>query len=248
MQLKVSYEDQPGDITVVRVEGDLLDVRTAPELRTLLVRLAEDGRLIFVIDLSAVEDIDGTGLGVLVGALKRVHFKGGTVSLVVTSERVVAVRSKSGVRRVFRVHDTVPSAVATLAADYAEEGIEQRRAAIEQRARERRAVRRAAALGASDAWTALGRVRELRGDTAAAERAYRRGCAAGDTEAYAALGALYLEQGRTAESCAAYRSAVDAGLPDAWKGLLTALAAQSPRATSAQLVSRLRTTGLPAAP
>ncbi|MDT9698439.1 hypothetical protein [Streptomyces sp. P17] len=110
----------------------------------------------------------------------------------------------------------------------------------------RRAVQRAAALGATDAWTALGRVREERGDSAAAERAYGRGCEAADTEAYAALGALYLEQGRTTEACAAYRSAVDAGLPDAWEGLLTALAAQAPRATSAQLVRRLRTTGLPA--
>jgi anti-sigma B factor antagonist len=100
VQLKVSYEDQPGDITVVRVEGDLLDVRTAPELRTTLVRLAEDGRLIFVIDMSAIGDVDSTGLGVLVGALKRVHSKGGTVSLVVTSERVHAILAKTGLTKV----------------------------------------------------------------------------------------------------------------------------------------------------
>ncbi|WP_367047075.1 hypothetical protein [Streptomyces sp. Je 1-332] len=110
----------------------------------------------------------------------------------------------------------------------------------------RRAVLRADALGASDAWTALGRVREELGDTAAAERAYIRGCTAGDTEAHALLGALYLEQGRSHEACAAYRSAVDAGLADAWEGLLSALAAQAPRATSAQTVRRLRTTGLSA--
>ncbi|MGQ4388891.1 hypothetical protein [Streptomyces sp. SAS_270] len=108
----------------------------------------------------------------------------------------------------------------------------------------RRAVLRAADLGASDAWTALGRVREQLGDTAAAERAYVRGCEAGDTESYTALGALYLDQGRTPEACAAYRSAVDAGLPDAWDGLLSAMAAQPPRANSAQTVARLRTTGL----
>lgn len=109
----------------------------------------------------------------------------------------------------------------------------------------RRAVLRAADLGASDAWTALGRVREQLGDTAAAERAYVRGCEAGDTEAYTALGALYLDQGRIPEACAAYRSAVDAGLPDAWDGLLSAMAAQPPRANSAQTVARLRPVGLP---
>ncbi|CCK25601.1 hypothetical protein BN159_1222 [Streptomyces davaonensis JCM 4913] len=108
----------------------------------------------------------------------------------------------------------------------------------------RRAVSRAAALGATDAWTALGRVREAQDDTAAAERAYIRGCEAGDTEAYAALGALYLAQGRPTEARDAYRSAVDAGLPDAWEGLLSALAAQTPRAGSAQTAERLRRTGL----
>ncbi|MGX1885457.1 hypothetical protein [Streptomyces sp. NPDC055287] len=110
----------------------------------------------------------------------------------------------------------------------------------------RRAVERAAALGAFDAWTALGRVREERGDTAAAERCYVRGGEAGDTDAYAALGALYMEAGRTTEACGAYRTAVDAGRLDAWEGLLSALAVQVPRAASAQLAGRLRTTGLPA--
>ncbi|MGW7327644.1 hypothetical protein ACWGIU_03285 [Streptomyces sp. NPDC054840] len=87
-------------------------------------------------------------------------------------------------------------------------------------------------------------MRDQLGDTAAAERAYVCGCEAGDTEAYTALGALYLDQGRTPEACAGYRSAVDAGRPDAWDGLLSAMAAQPPRANSAQTVARLRTTGL----
>ncbi|MCZ4125049.1 STAS domain-containing protein [Streptomyces sp. H39-S7] len=117
MQLKVSYEDQRDDITVVRVDGesqgDVLLFDSAPELRHMLVQLAEEGRLLTVVDLSEVTDIDASGLGVLVGGLKRVqHFKGGSLSLVVTSERVRAVLARTGLTRVFRLHDTVPSAVA----------------------------------------------------------------------------------------------------------------------------------------
>ncbi|CBG72844.1 putative regulator [Streptomyces scabiei 87.22] len=139
----LSYTDQSSDITVVRLEGDdqgsTLDIDSAPELRAVLTRLAEDGRLILVVDLSVVDDVDSTGLGVLVGGLKRVHVQGGTLSLVVTNDRVRAILSKTGLTKVFRVHDNVPSAVATLVADYAEEGIEQRRAAIvERQARKRR--------------------------------------------------------------------------------------------------------------
>ncbi|AXE80808.1 regulator [Streptomyces atratus] len=141
VQLKVSYEDQRDGITVVRVDSDgqggVLNFHSAPELRKVLVQLAEEGRLLMVVDLSGVDDINGDGLGVLVGGLKRVHFKGGTLSLVVTNERVRAVLSKSRLTRVFRIHDTVPGAVGKLLGDYADESIEQRRAAIEERARER---------------------------------------------------------------------------------------------------------------
>ncbi|MEU9137806.1 hypothetical protein AB0D33_17880 [Streptomyces sp. NPDC048404] len=110
----------------------------------------------------------------------------------------------------------------------------------------RRAAERAFALGALETWTALGREREQRADPGGAERAYRRGAEAGDTDAHAALGALYTEAGRTAEARAAYRIAVDAGHLDAWEGLLSVLAAQAPRAASAQMATRLRRTGLPA--
>jgi anti-anti-sigma factor len=145
VQLKVSYEDRPDGITVVRVESDaqggggVLDVHSAPELRQVLVQLTDEGRLILVVELAGIDDVDSTGLGVLVGGLKRVHFKGGTLSLVVTGERMLAILSKTGLTRVFRIHDTESSAVSALVAAYAEESVEQRRAAIEERAREREA-------------------------------------------------------------------------------------------------------------
>lgn len=145
MQLKVSYEVQRDGITVVRVEGDGVEAReqavlnfgSKAELRTVLVQLAQAGRLLFVVDLSGLDDIDGDGLGVLVGGLRRVHFKGGTIALVATGERVLDALSKSCLNRVFRIHDSVPGAVEKLIVDYAEESIEQRRAAIEEHARER---------------------------------------------------------------------------------------------------------------
>ncbi len=139
MQLKVSYEDQPDGITVVRAEGDgggnaTLDAGSAPELRKVLLQLIENGRLILIVDLSAIDGLDSTGLGVLVGALKRVHVKGGAVSLVITSDRTRAILSKTRLNKVFRIHDTLASAVGKLAADYAEKSVEQRCATIAERA------------------------------------------------------------------------------------------------------------------
>ncbi|MDF9811440.1 STAS domain-containing protein [Streptomyces sp. SPB162] len=149
MQLKMSYEELRADITVVRVGSDgqggaVLDDRFARELCTALVEVVDDGRLVLVVDLSAVDVADTMGSAVLVAGLQRVHLRGGTLALVVTSERVRAGLSKVGPFRGFRIHDAVPSAVATLAADCvregAEKGIEQRSTALEERARERRAV------------------------------------------------------------------------------------------------------------
>jgi anti-anti-sigma factor len=137
LHLKVSYEDGPDDITVVRVAGDdqggVLDAASAPALRSVLLEVVEGGRLVLVVDLSAVDDICRAGLRVLIGGLKRVHFQGGTLALVVTSRQVREILADTHLDRVFRTYETVASAFAELAADYAETSVEQRRAATAKR-------------------------------------------------------------------------------------------------------------------
>ncbi len=65
---------------VVVVEGEV-DVATAPSLRDELYRLIENGATWVVVDLSGMDFIDSTGLGVFVGALKRAREGGGGVEL-----------------------------------------------------------------------------------------------------------------------------------------------------------------------
>ena len=60
-----------GDRTVVEVGGEI-DVYTAPRLREQLVDLVADGKYHLVVDMERVDFLDSTGLGVLVGGLKRV--------------------------------------------------------------------------------------------------------------------------------------------------------------------------------
>ena len=61
--------------SVVEVSGEV-DVYTAPQLDEQLSGLVEAGSYQLVVDLSAVEFLDSTGLGVLVKALKRVREHG----------------------------------------------------------------------------------------------------------------------------------------------------------------------------
>jgi anti-sigma B factor antagonist len=99
-----------GDRTVVVVGGEI-DVYTAPKLREQLVDLVNAGRYHLVVDMETVEFLDSTGLGVLVGGLKRVRAHDGSLRLVCTQERILKIFRITGLTKVFPIHDTVTEAV-----------------------------------------------------------------------------------------------------------------------------------------
>jgi anti-sigma B factor antagonist len=108
----LSLETRPeGDKTVVSVAGEI-DVYTAPKLREQIVQLVEDGRYHLVVDMEQVEFLDSTGLGVLVGGLKRVRAHDGSLHLVCTQERILKIFRITGLTKVFPIHATVADAVA----------------------------------------------------------------------------------------------------------------------------------------
>jgi anti-sigma B factor antagonist len=100
-----------GDKTVVEVGGEI-DVYTAPKLRERIVELVESGSYNLVIDMERVEFLDSTGLGVLVGGLKRVRAHDGSLRLVCTQDRILKIFRITGLTKVFPIHDSVADAVA----------------------------------------------------------------------------------------------------------------------------------------
>ena len=110
MDLRLELSEQ-GGWSVLLVGGEV-DVATAPRLREQLIALVNDGRHHLVIDLEAVDFIDSTGLGVLIGALKRVRTQGGELALVCTERRILKVFEITGLDRVFRIGGTVEEAMA----------------------------------------------------------------------------------------------------------------------------------------
>ena len=107
LRLDVSERDQ---WTVLAVGGEV-DVATAPRLREQLISLVNDGHHRIVVDLDGVDFIDSTGLGVLIGALKRVRGHDGDLALVCTEPSVLKVFEITGLLGVFGVHDSVDSAI-----------------------------------------------------------------------------------------------------------------------------------------
>jgi anti-sigma B factor antagonist len=100
-----------GDRTIVSVGGEI-DVYTAPKLREQLVDLVNAGQYHLVVDMEDVEFLDSTGLGVLVGGLKRVRAHEGSLRLVCTQERILKIFRITGLTKVFPIHDSVADAVA----------------------------------------------------------------------------------------------------------------------------------------
>ena len=109
MDLSVTSREQGGR-TIVEVRGEI-DVYTAPVLRERLNDLVGEGHHHLIVDMEKVDFLDSTGLGVLVGGLKRVRAHSGSLHLVCTQEKILKVFRITGLTKVFPIHDTVEAAV-----------------------------------------------------------------------------------------------------------------------------------------
>ena len=97
-EVSVSAAD---DVTVVEVRGDL-DCYTAPKLRAVLCELADGPRKV-ILDVASSDFIDSTGLGVLVGGLKRFRQEGGDMVVRSPSPMTARLFEVTGVIRLFEV-------------------------------------------------------------------------------------------------------------------------------------------------
>lgn len=113
MELTVSTRAVAGEI-VVDVCGEI-DVDSSSRLRKRLVDLLHDYDRRLVINLENVEFIDSTGLGVLVGVLKRVRVRDHSLILVCGNDGLLRLFEMTGLTKVFDIRPTVAAATRTLA-------------------------------------------------------------------------------------------------------------------------------------
>lgn len=110
MELTIATRDV-GDVAVVEVTGEV-DVYTAPALDEALAELVAAGRTGIVVDLTAVDFLDSTGLGVLVKTLKRVREQQGHLAVVAVEERIRKIFRITGLDTVMSLSTSVDDAVA----------------------------------------------------------------------------------------------------------------------------------------
>ncbi|WP_460786754.1 STAS domain-containing protein [Nocardioides maradonensis] len=100
-----------GSRTIVAVGGEI-DVYTAPKLRDTITDLVAAGTYELVVDMTAVEFLDSTGLGVLVGGLKKVRANGGSLELICNNDRLLKIFKITGLAKVFVIHESPEAALA----------------------------------------------------------------------------------------------------------------------------------------
>lgn len=110
MELTLSTRDVHGT-GVIEVGGEV-DVYTAPQLDAELMRLIDGDVFNIVVDLSQVDFLDSTGLGVLVKALQRTRENGGSLAVVARADRITKVFRITGLDSAMSLHSTVDDAVA----------------------------------------------------------------------------------------------------------------------------------------
>ncbi|HEV2999461.1 MAG TPA: STAS domain-containing protein [Solirubrobacteraceae bacterium] len=98
---------------VVAVRGEI-DLFTAPELKKTLQEAIEGGATRVVVDLSETTFLDSTALGVLIGTVKRLRSRDGSLVIVNTDANIAKTFEITGLDQIFTILDTRDAAVDAL--------------------------------------------------------------------------------------------------------------------------------------
>lgn len=101
---KVEVAGVDGGTVTIALAGEL-DIASAPELREALLNVVNQPRLRVTLDLTALEFIDSTGIGVIVGAWRRLQAQDGSLELTNARPRVADAIQLVGLDRLLKHED-----------------------------------------------------------------------------------------------------------------------------------------------
>ena len=108
--LKLTVEERPGSVAILKVGGEL-DVATAPQFRDKLLEIVGQmfGRV--VVDLTPVEFIDSSALGVILNAWKQLKAQDATLVVVSPKPRISRIFEITGLALSIRVCSSIDEAL-----------------------------------------------------------------------------------------------------------------------------------------
>ncbi len=99
-----------GDCAVLRIDGEI-DAYVAPQVRDRVTGLAGNGTVHIIADLRGAGFLDSAGLGALVGSRKELRARGGSLTLVASTGRILQALRITGLSDVFPLRSSVLDAI-----------------------------------------------------------------------------------------------------------------------------------------
>lgn len=112
MDLRIKVRDSNGT-PVIELGGEL-DAYTCSRFREAVIEVIQNGHTNIIINMEDVEYIDSSGLGTLVGGLKRVSEQKGTIAIICASTQIKKVFEITGLERVFPIYHNEEDAVSEI--------------------------------------------------------------------------------------------------------------------------------------
>lgn len=105
MNLKMKTRAFDDQTSVIELAGEV-DVYTAPDLKGQIINLLDNNITKVIVDLTDVDYLDSTALGVLIGGLKRLREREGSLDLVCPNPRIRRIFEITGLDKIFDIHQT----------------------------------------------------------------------------------------------------------------------------------------------
>jgi anti-sigma B factor antagonist len=112
--VSLSDEVLDGDLQIIRARGEL-DLYAAPELKRRLGDAIDGGKTRIVVDLTDAAFMDSTALGVLLGALRRLRVRDGSLAVASNQPSILRILAVTGMDQVLDLHDSADAALEALA-------------------------------------------------------------------------------------------------------------------------------------
>ncbi|MHB1001417.1 MAG: STAS domain-containing protein [Armatimonadota bacterium] len=113
MNLKIDTRPINENASILQLEGEV-DVYTAPQLKQQIISLLDSGIHNIIVNLESVEYLDSTALGVLIGGLKRLREREGSLDLVCPSPRIKRIFEITGLDKIFDIYSSEEEALQKL--------------------------------------------------------------------------------------------------------------------------------------
>lgn len=113
MNFGMNTRDLGSNTGVIDLKGEV-DAFTAPKLRQEMISCVERGMNRLAVNLADVSYLDSTGLGVLIGALRRSRENNGDLVLICPNVRITRIFEITGLARIFDMFKTEEEALGRL--------------------------------------------------------------------------------------------------------------------------------------